>query len=832
MALKRCRTLHWTIAFAKAVLLQSMAISLGHAVEPNKLASKDITSTIIDDIRKAQLNLNSESTNDDEADLDLYLDVTLNQTSSGLVNFVYREDQLWANADVLQQLGFIVPPDSTEPIPLNSLPDLKIDYNARRQTLSLIAPLTLLNLDTTVRNTRSNQRLQPTASPGMLLNYNIYGNQSLNSAKNLSAFTELRAFNTLGVLSSTALTTATHSAGSNGDSSNNDKDWDGRTVRLDTSWSKSFPDKLITVRAGDILTGALSWTRSTRLGGLQFGTNFDLQPYRATTPLPSFFGSATLPSAVELYVNGLKQYSGDVPTGPFELQTAPSFSGAGNAQLVVTDALGQSTTLEFSLYDAHRLLQPGLSDWSVELGAVRENYGNKSFDYGNNIAASGTWRYGVSNRFTVETHAEATKGLSNAGVGGTWLLGRAGGILFASLAGSESQGKDGAQYSTSYSWNNSRFNIGASATGTKGDYRDVGSQYGSAPARRSEQISTGYSTQSLGSFGMSYNQVSLAEQETTQFASAYWSKSFGRRLSLSANLNQDINDSANSSASIGASFSLGHNISMNSSIQHTNEREVFVADISQSAPNSGGINWRAQARHIIDNSLDSNSNRSDSNDGLAELSYLGRYGRVQAGVSVNDDSYATYASGTGSLVMMGGGIFPTRQINSGFAVVSTNGIANVPVLLQNSPIGTTNSRGLLLVSPLNAYQSNKIGIDPLDLPADLRIDKVNIDATPTDRAGTLVNFVITPVRSASVALVDSDNEPLPLGSQVRQLTNTTVPSTIIGFDGEVYLDTLDEHNVLEIINPSGEICTVSFDYQKQGDEIPLLGPLICQKVKK
>lgn len=832
MALKRCRTLHWTIAFAKAVLLQSMAISLSHAVEPNKLASKDITSTIIDDIRKAQLNLNSESTDDDEADLDLYLDVTLNQTSSGLVNFVYREDQLWANADVLQQLGFIIPPDSTEPIPLNSLPNLKIDYNARRQTLSLIAPLTLLNLDTTVRNTRSNHRLQPTASPGMLLNYNIYGNQTHNSAKNLSAFTELRAFNSLGVLSSTALTTATHSAYSNGNSSNNDKDWDGRTVRLDTSWSKSFPDKLVTVRAGDILTGALSWTRSTRLGGLQLGTNFDLQPYRATTPLPSFFGSATLPSAVELYVNGLKQYSGDVPTGPFELQTAPSFSGAGNAQLVVTDALGQSTTLEFSLYDAHRLLQPGLSDWSVELGAVRENYGNKSFDYGNNIAGSGTWRYGVSNRFTVETHAEATKGLINAGVGGTWLLGRTGGILFASLAGSESQGKDGVQYSTSYSWNNSRFNIGASATGTKGDYRDVGSQYGSAPARRSEQISTGYSTQSLGSFGMSYNQVSLAEQETTQFASAYWSKSFGRRLSLSANLNQDLNDSANSSASIGASFSLARNISMNSSMQHTDERDVFVSDISHSAPNSGGINWRAQARHIIDNSLDSNSNRSDSNDGLAELSYLGRYGRVQAGVSVNDDSYATYAIGTGSLVMMGGGIFPTRQINSGFAVVSTNGIANVPVLLQNSPIGTTNSRGLLLVSPLNAYQSNKIGIDPMDLPADLRIDKVNIDATPTDRAGTLVNFVITPVRSASVILVDSDNEPLPLGSQVRQLTNTAVPSTIIGFDGQVYLDTLDEHNVLEIINPSGEICNVSFDYQKQSDEIPLLGPLICQKVKK
>lgn len=178
---------------------------------------------------------------------------------------------------------------------------------------------------------------------------------------------------------------------------------------------------------------------------------------------------------------------------------------------------------------------------------------------------------------------------------------------------------------------------------------------------------------------------------------------------------------------------------------------------------------------------------------------------------------------------MGGGLFAARQINSGFAVVSTGGIADVPVTLQNSPIGTTNRRGLLLVTPLNAYQDNKIGIDALQLPADLRIDKVSIDATPTDRAGVLVAFGITPVRSASVILVDKDNQPLPLGSQVRLITNTEVPSTVVGFDGEVYLDTLDERNVLEVTTPDDGVCTVRFDYTKQGDEIPLIGPFICQQ---
>ena len=813
MALRRHQTSRWTHPFAKAVFLQCVAVSASHAVDLNDVAIS------IDENEFTQLNLDSYNSGDDEFGLDLYLDVTLNGASAGLTHFYYRDDQLWASKTILQQLGFIVPADTTDAILLNSLLDLNIDYDARQQSLRLIAPLSMLNLDTTVRNTRTKKRPQPTSSSGMLLNYNVYGTQTQNSARNLSVYTELRAFNTLGVLSSTALTNANSYTDSN--------DWDSRSVRLDTSWSQSFPDKLITVRAGDILTGALSWTRPTRLGGLQIGTNFSLQPYRSTTPLPSFFGTATLPSAVELYVNGLKQYSSDVPAGPFELNTAPSFSGAGTAQLVVTDVLGQSTTLNFSLYDAHRLLQPGLSDWSIELGAVRENYGIHSFDYGSNIAASGTWRYGMNDRFTVEAHAEVTNGLSNAGVGGTLLLGRSGGILFASLAGSESQGQDGIQYSTNYSWNNSRFNIGINAMGTIDDYRDVGTQYGSATARRSEQVSTGYSTKSLGRFGVSYNQVAQAEHETTQFASAYWSKSFGRRLSLSANYNHDINDSANNSASLSASLSLDRNISLSNSVQHTDNSTVFSSDVSRPAPNAGGIGWRAQARHSLEGSTD----REDDTSGLAELNYLGRYGQARAGISSDNGDYASYASATGAVVAMGGGLFAARQINSGFAVVSTNGISDIPVSLQNSPIGTTNSKGLLLVTPLNAYQENKIGIDPMQLPADLRIDKVDINATPTELAGILVGFDITPVRSASVILTDSNEQPLSLGSQVRQLSNKEVPSTIIGFDGEVYLDTLDEHNTLEVTTPSGEVCTVSFDYSKQGDEIPLIGPLICQKVQ-
>lgn len=834
MGHRRHQRSQWTRLFAKAVCLQCIAAS-SHAIELNKsapttaiaetVAPTDITAKARDDADASlsQLNLDADDVADDTESLDLYLDVTLNGADKGLVHFYLRDDQLWASAAILEQLGFFIPPNSRDPIDLSGLPALQIDYHARQQTVNLVAPLSLLNLDATVLGTRTNKRPIPTSSPGMLLNYNLYGTQTQNSAKSLSAYTELRAFNDKGVLSATALTTANRGANTEG----HNGDWDHDFVRLDTSWSKSFPDKMVTVRAGDILTGALSWTRATRLGGLQIGTNFDLQPYRSTTPLPAFFGSATLPSAVELYVNGLKQYTGHVPAGPFELNTAPSFSGVGNAQLVVTDALGQSTTLNFSLYDNHQLLEPGLSDWSLEVGAVRQNYGNRSFDYGDDIAASGTWRYGVSNRFSAETHAEITEDLVNAGVGGTWLLGRSGGILFASVAASNSQDESGMQYSTDYSWNNQRFNIGLGAIGTSDDYRDVGTQYGSVLARHSEYISAGYNTEDLGRFGLSYNQVSQAEADSGQLASAYWSKSFGRRLSVNANYNHDLNDSDNNSIFLSASLSSARNISLNSSVQYTDDSTVLATDVSRSAPSDGGIGWRAQVQHRPSSRKNTNSNTN----GIAEMSYLGRYGQARAGISVNDSGHSSYASASGAVVKMGGGLFAARQINNGFAVVSTNGIADVPVLLQNSPIGRTNNRGLLLVSPLNAYQDNKIGIDALGLPADLRVNKVSINATPTDRAGTLVDFDITPVRAASVILIDSDKQPLPLGSQVRALNDKALSSTVVGFDGEVYMDTLDEHNTIEVATPSGDICTVSFDYSKQGDGIPLIGPFICDKVQ-
>jgi outer membrane usher protein len=737
---------------------------------------------------------------------DLYLDLSLNGNPHGLVHFGLRGGELWASATTLRQLGFVLPPGIADPVRLNSLPGVKVTYDAANQMVAINASTDVLRLSKTVVNTSTLIAPKASASPGLLLNYDLYGTQGRNNTSSLNAFTELRAFNGTSVLSNTLMTRAGRF---------DDAGWKYDSVRLDTTLSTSFPEDMLTLRVGDTTTAALPWSRSTRIGGIQLSRNFALQPYRTTTPMPAFLGAAALPSQVELYINGMRQYTGQVPAGPFQLNTVPSINGAGNAQVVVTDAFGRATTLDFSLYDTQRLLQEGLSDWSVDLGVVRKSYGLRSFDYGSDPATTGTWRYGVSNSFTLETHGEATRGLVKGGVGGAWLFGQSG-VLSSAVAHSSYQGQTGSLLNLGYSWRDNRFNFAVEGTRTRGEYRDVASLYGGAPPRGSGRASIGYSTDDLGSFGLSYLYLRYPAQQATRLVSAYWFKSLGRSTSLNVSLNQNLDERRERSLFVGFTWSLDGKVTATAGAQRDRDRNVYTADVQSSTPSEGGIGWRAGLRQ----------GRGESG-GQAEIDYLGRYGRAMAGISVLGDNRYAYAGANGSVVFMGGQPFAARRIDDAFAVISTDGIPGVPVQLENRSIGTTDSNGMLLVAPLGAYQNNQLSIDPMQLPADVRIDRVKTVATPSDRAGTLVRFGITPVSAAALILVDEADKPLPLGSRVRANGRSAEPA-LVGFDGAVYLEALEPRNTLDVQMPNGP-CRVNFDYRKSGAGIPQIGPLRCTR---
>src|SRR3546814_18560363 len=114
-----------------------------------------------------------------------------------------------------------------------------------------------------------------------------------------------------------------------------------RSTRTDTlfpyttlfrSWSWSSQQQLWTLNVGDFISGNLAWSRPTRMAGVQWRRDFGLQPQLLTDPIPQFLGEAALPSAVELYVNGVRQYSGQIAPGPLKLNTVPNLNGSGAEQ--------------------------------------------------------------------------------------------------------------------------------------------------------------------------------------------------------------------------------------------------------------------------------------------------------------------------------------------------------------------------------------------------------------------------------------------------------------------------------------------------------------------
>ncbi|TDX19970.1 outer membrane usher protein [Buttiauxella sp. BIGb0552] len=737
--------------------------------------------------------------------IDLYLDVTLNGNHIGIEHFSELAGKLYSNKETLQKIGFKLPDESAQSIRLDSLSQLQFDYNVSSQTLKLTVPLSTLNLNTTKLNQVDIPPPVVSTSRGMLLNYDVYAAQGDGS--NVSSFTELCAFNSAGVLSSTQLTQ--YSTQTDGVTADNN------FSRLDTQWRSSFPDRLLSLTLGDTLTSSLTWSRPTRIAGIQIGTDFNLQPNMPTTPLPSFLGSATVPSNVELFINGMKYYNGEVPAGNFEINTQPNISGAGYAQVNMTDALGRTTTQSFSFYQDQQLLREGLTQWSAELGVVRENYGISSFDYASTPSFSGTWRRGISNSFTGGVHSEVSKQLLNSGFSMDWIPGGRVGTLSTSLAMSTDAGDNGMLYSLGYRWIGSNFNFSTSTIATAGDYRDIASRYGSAPPSLNSNVVVGYNMPSYGNVSLSYLQYRYPQETSVRYAGANWYAAVANNIYLTAGVNQNVDDSRDRNLYLTATFILSNNLSASSTVQRTNDENGYMLNASRTQPSDGGWGWNLAA-----------SQQSSQQNGQGELGYLGRYGKVYSGFNRTSDTQYAYAGGSGALVMMGGGLFAARTIDDGFAVVSTDGIPDLPIKLQNNLIGTSNSQGLLLVTPIKSYENNLLSIDPMNLPANTRIDQVNAYATPADRSGSLVKFGITPVRAAQIIVVDAQGKPIEEGTQV-ELNAKQNQQTIVGFDGLVYFDTLELHNTLKVMAAKGT-CSVQFDYPQKAASIAQLGPLVCR----
>lgn len=746
----------------------------------------------------------------------LYLEVHINRgTVAKLARFELLGQTLSASAATLRELGLRLPadiPSDEQNVALVQLPGAVIDYDAGNQRLALQVPLELLDHPLTYLQLSNTPELLPVSdnSPGILLNYDLHAQQS-EHYRDASGYTELRVFGLgRGIWSTSQASRVGATQGS----------WHAGNTRLDSHWQLDLPGPMLSLSVGDTITGALQWSRSARIGGLHLSRNFSLQPYRVTTPLASFAGEAVLPSTVDLYINGIRQASRNVQPGQFQLDTAPALNGSGQAQLLVTDINGQSRMLEFALYGTPNLLQAGLTDWSLDIGVLRQGYGQHSFAYDNRPMASGSVRRGLYEQLTIEGHAELSADLRLAGIGAVALLGKRAGVLSSSFTSSRAAALQGHQQAFGYQWSSRSFNVSASTLRRSADFRDAPAFLAnSLLPRRTDQLFLGLGNAHSGQFSLSYVSQSYPGNPRIRLAGLGWSRSLGGNSWLSAQFHHDLGKHGMDSANVYFSMPLDRLTQFSSNLRHGADGNALSLQANRSlATDAGGWGWRVQA------------NLGARRSGSAELSHLSETSQWRIGA---DHSAAAgtlgYADAVGSLAWFGNDLHALRRVDDAFALVSTNGVADVPVRLENRLVGHTNGHGQLLVTPLRAWQRNLISIDTLGLPVDMLLDSPQRQVVPASGSGARVDFKLQPSHPMRLQLRDMDGRWLAAGSQVDvTLAGQTVATTVVGHDGEVYLADPPVGARLLITVAEGAACVLPLPTTAQHPEQDYATPLQCQ----
>lgn len=729
---------------------------------------------------------------------ELYLEVTLNGAATGLVlGFTQGPDGLRSKVENFSQLGLdpaLFGVGTKAEFALSEARGLRYHFDQAAQTLSLTVD-DALRVPTQIETGQARALTAPLGTGhGALLNYQVYS--QFGQGGRLAGQHELRYFSEGGVFASTGTSTLRGEG--------------RRYTRLDSYWTRSDPVTLETVQAGDFITNALSWSRAMRLAGVQWRKNFELRPDLLTYPMPTLRGSAVVPSAVSLYVNGMRQIEAEVPSGPFVIDHVTGLNGAGQANIVTQDELGRTITATLPLYVDTRMLALGLSEFSVEGGFLRRSYGARSFDYAKSPAVSASLRHGWRDRVTLEAHGEAGRGLVNAGTGALVQLGQ-GGVVSGAMAASAGTER-GVQGSAGYQYISAGYSIDVHTTRRSRRYADLSSAEGTPPPLRTNRLSLNFSLPRGQSIGMSYIGLEVPRLPRARIAALAYSVGILRRAYLSLSAYRDLDKRDARGMSLNFSVPLGERTSASATAGRQEGRSTRNIVLGRTPEYSGGIGWALQSGGV-----------DGGRYAQAQVQYLGSRGQVTVLGQHHGDANVFAVDASGALVVMDGTVSAARQVGNSFALVST-GTPDLPVMHENRELGRTNRYGYLLVPNLVPYINNLLSIDTSKLPADTRIQTESLTAVPQRLAGVMVRFPVERYAAATVILHGPGGKALPVGTVV--VNSATGQRTVVGYDGMTFVDQLQSHNRLLLGSGAGQ-CEVTFAYQGVSGVLPTIGPLLC-----
>ncbi len=561
-----------------------------------------------------------------------------------------------------------------------------------------------------------------------------------------------------------------------------------QAVLLNTRYRFDTPGSLTTYVVGNDNTGAAIWSGSVPFGGVKVYKNYAINPSIITFPQPNIIGNAALPSTVELSVDNVPISRQALESGAFQFDNVPVLSGYGVIQVTQTNILGESSVSFVPYFTSPRLLAKGLNTYSIDLGVLREDFGTRSFQYGQGLAVI-NYAQGVTNTFTAGVHGEVLPSQQTLGSTQSVIIGSGDGALSEAI--SQHNGHYGVLASLSYQYAQ-YLNAGASITVATPEFTDVSLENGSfAAPKYTFQAFINYPLNKHNRLQANYFQSQLRSRLTDPTLSdnllqqrvslAYYFSSYAHfNMGVNASWNlQDTHD-WQVTASLQYTFSTQADISLNNAYQQTGNRYGISLQGSTT-----------QERHGMNYQLSVNHDDKRNDTGLdGNVNWDNQYGDVSVFGHVSNHANHFAVRLASSIVFMDGNLYLTEPVNTSVALVTAKDLPNETIYFNNQSAGHTNAQGKLLIPNVVPYVNNTISIVPKDLPLNLSLAKDRINITPGYLRAVNVPFITKWEKTAVIELVNQKGKPLPMG-EYASLTNLTgKPRYLIGYGGIVYVKDL------------------------------------------
>lgn len=738
----------------------------------------------------------------------LLVDVTVNHIHRGVTILLSDAlDGYLVSVDDLEGWGIRGPhPRSAEfngrPYSrLSALGEIKIDYDPASASIALEFPASLL-ANASTHSLRADSPT-PASGTGFFFDYDM--SVGAGQQQRVSGLFGPTLFAPVGTLQTQVLYRGgpTEVAAALGESN-----W----VRLDTTFVRDNPERMRSLRAGDVMSAPGPLVGAVRLGGVQVASNFATRPRFVTFPVPILFGETALPSTLDLMVNGRLRYREEIAPGSFQIDNVPVVNGAGEMQLVVTDVLGRRRVFTQEFYASSELLRPGLHEYSYSLGGIRRNFGFRSNDYGEK-AFLASHRYGVSTALTVGGSAAVTREISQFSATADWSPGGRG-VLSTAVGGSDSVVGSGMAWNIGYQYLSPLLRLKTQIMGTSPAFRMV--EDGSYPwvnPRRQLMLSADWAGLKRGSMGITLIDLSYHDETRRRIVSLNYSRTFLRKVAVSAFVSRTAETSGDVSVGVTISRPLGGRRSLSAYAVRDSNDSRLRTEFQRNLPFGPGFGYRIGTVMGEENTYDAN---------LAAQTDFGRY-RLEGG-NVGGESIWT-ASAAGSIAWLAGRPYFARQISDGFAVAKVGDFENVRVYVDNQEVGRSDAEGRVLLPRLRPYETNRVSIEPLDLPLAAELPFTNVEIAPAFRSGLTIEFPVDVTRSALARAVSPDGHPLPEGAAVH-VAGQSEPS-MIGIDGMLFVKS-SAAAVNAIVEHDAMRCRLELQMPTSAGVLHQLGNVVCE----